>query len=341
MTGRGRKSKGNTKLSESGAVSERKTTLRSSQKTKMSTPSSKESKSQFDELKEMLKKQNEYMETEFREVKEKVNQTDDKISAITENLTGVQNQVGQLFEKQSSADERISTLEARLTESDQIYKMMEEKLSKHQASIDELSEKATVNEEAMKRLKFLEEFRLKSLKKDEDSEQHHRKMNLWVYGLEEIDNKEDTWQRIRWFLNEVLEIEQSVVDSMDIKNTHRVGDKKKTKGIRPIIIAFLKWPERILVLKSSKILAQYNHANKTKLAVKTDLAPIARQTRKCYQAVANKINENKEGLARACDDGKGKVWLERRPKADVDWEKQAKVPEKYKHLLNNDPYGTN
>ena len=103
----------------------------------------------------------------------------------------------------------------------------------------------------MTRLKFLEEFRLISLKKDEDSEQHHRKMSLWVYGLPETEANGDTWAKMRWLLTEVLEIEGQIVNKMAIKNTHRVGDKNKTKGIRPIIIAFLKWNDRQLMLKYS------------------------------------------------------------------------------------------
>ena len=95
------------------------------------------------------------------------------------------------------------------------------------------------------------------------------------------------------------------------------------------------------MLKSSYKLAQYNQKNDIRLAIKTDLAPIARQKRKSYQMISTKITENKEGLARACDDGKGKVWLERRPNTEVACEKQNRPPDKYMYLLNQDPYGAN
>ena len=223
MSIRGRRHKTKANLSEVVSDSELGYSLRSSKKGIMSVTASKEAKSEFAELKEMLTKQNVYMESQFMEVKEKVNLTDDKVSAITENLAGVQTQVGQLTEKQQSADEKIVTLEAKLAYSDRVIEQMEATLTKNQSSIEELFEKATANEQAMLRLKFLEEFRLISLKKDEDSEQHYRKMNLWIYGLPEIEDKENTWKRARWLLMEVLELEEQIVDRMDIKNIHRVG----------------------------------------------------------------------------------------------------------------------
>ena len=174
----------------------------------------------------------------------------------------------------------------------------------------------------------MEDFRKYSLENDEKSEQHHRKLNLWVYWLTEIEKNEDTWARVRWLMIEVLELNEAEVDNMSIKKTHRVGDRKTTKDVRPIIIAFNKWSERQVTLRASQKLVQYNFKKDTKLAVKTDLAPVARQKRKSYQAVAAKIRENKEGLARACDDGKGKVWLERRPNTTVAWEKHDNPPEK-------------
>ena len=94
-----------------------------------------------------------------------------------------------------------------------------------------------------------------------------------------------------------------------------------------------------MVLRASFKVAQYNLKHETRFAVKRDLAPVAREKRKSYQAISTKIRENKEGLARACDDGKGKVWLEMRPDANVRWEKHEKPPEKYMHMVNTNPYG--
>ena len=95
MSSRGRRYKSKSNLPDSVLDTERRNSLRSSKIATMSVTASKEAKSEFAELKEMLKKQNEYMESQFKGVKEKVNHTDDKVSAITENLAGVQNQVGQ------------------------------------------------------------------------------------------------------------------------------------------------------------------------------------------------------------------------------------------------------
>ena len=313
--------------------------LRSSKAPKMAVKPSQPDKGSFDELKEILRKQNEYMETQFKEVKANVRVTDDKITAINENLCSVQSEVGHLTEQQVVGEEKIATLEARLEQAEKLIEYMEDKLAKNQVSIDELTEKAQISEEVNNRLTFLEGFRETSLKRDEASEQQQRKMNLWVYGLPETEENEDTWKRVRWFMVEVLELDIAVVDNMDIRNTHRVGDKKKTKGIRPTIVAFLKWTERQVVLRASIKVASYNTKNETRFAVKTDLAPVAREKRKSYQAISTKIRENNEGLARACDDGKGKVWLEMRPDTKVKWVKHDNPPAKYMHMVNTNPYG--
>ena len=131
MSNRGHRYKTNSNLSDSVLDNQRRNSLHSSKIGTMSVTASKEAKSEFAELKEMLKKQNEYMESQFKEVKEKINHTDDKVSAITENLAGVQTQVGQLTEKQHSAEERIASLEAKLADSDRIIEQMEAKLTKN------------------------------------------------------------------------------------------------------------------------------------------------------------------------------------------------------------------
>ena len=234
MSSRGPKSRLKPNILELLVDSDRRNSLRSSKNSKMSVNPSQSDKGSFEELKEILKKQNKYMVAQFKEVKANVRQTDDKVTAINENLCSVQSEVGQLTEQQAIADEKIATLKARLEQSDRLFEIMEDKLVKNQASIEELTEKSKVSDAVATRLKFLEEFRVSSLKKDEASKQHRRKMNLWVYGLPETEEtNEDTWKRVRWFMIEVLEIKEEEVDKMDIRNTHRVGDKKKLKVSDP------------------------------------------------------------------------------------------------------------
>ena len=105
---------------------------------------------------------------------------------------------------------------------------------------------------------------------EEVREQHSRKMNLWVYGIDFIDEKENTWEVVKAFAKRVLKLDDSFLEQCIIKNTHRVGDKESKD--RPIIIAFVRWDDRMKFLKSASGLFSYNAENKTKYGVKTDLA---------------------------------------------------------------------
>ena len=66
MSNRGRRYKTKSNLSDSVLDNERRNSLRSSKIGLMSDTASKEAKSELAELKEMLKKQNEYMESRQR-----------------------------------------------------------------------------------------------------------------------------------------------------------------------------------------------------------------------------------------------------------------------------------
>ena len=147
---------------------------------------------------------------------------------------------------------------------------------------------------------------------DEVREQHSRKMNLWVFGLEQKDTSEDTWLIVRQFALDVLKLDEPFLDQCLIKNSHRVG-KKEYKD-RPIIIAFLKWSDRMKFLKAASDLYQYNKKNNTRFGVKTDLAPKARELRKTYHEAAGRWRRGEEGvIIRPCSNDKGKVWMEKKP----------------------------
>ena len=176
-----------------------------------------------------------------------------------------------------------------------------------------LKEKDLLIEHMKLRIENLEDENRKAKDKDEAREQHGRKMNLWVYGVEEPE-KENTRQTVRNFCINVLKLDGKTVDNWLIKNTHRVGQYKTPK--RPIIVAFVLWEDRQALLKSAKHLYQYNTDNDTTFAVKTDLAPRARQMRKDLHYVSKKMKEAEKCQAKVRDNAKGVVWLERKQNKD-------------------------
>ena len=110
-----------------------------------------------------------------------------------------------------------------------------------------LQEKDNIISQMQARIEALEADNKKAKDRNEELEQHGRKMNLWFYGVDEEEN-EDSRQALRKSCVNVLKMKGSVIDNWLIKNTHRVGAFKTPK--RPIIVAFVLWEERQILLRA-------------------------------------------------------------------------------------------
>ena len=176
-----------------------------------------------------------------------------------------------------------------------------------------LREKDDLIEIMLRRIENLEDEIKASKDREEIKEQHSRKMNLWIYGVDEPD-KENIKHTFKDFCTTVLGHKKEFVDSWMIKNVHRVGEYNSPK--RPIIVAFVLWENRQAMLMSTKNLHQYNTDNNTSFSVKTDLAPRARQLRKDLHYVNKKMKEAEHCEGRVRDNAKGYVWLERKDKKE-------------------------
>ena len=170
----------------------------------------------------------------------------------------------------------------RLVES---LKEKEEMLESQQKEIEELKDLQVYQQ---REIDELQDFKEKSLDRDEIREQYGRKMNLWVYGLDQSSRGENTWEVVKKFSEDVLGLNRQDIDRWSIKNAHRVGDPTKPK--RPVIIAFLRWEDRQTFLRKSATLFQYNKDHDTSYSIKTDLAPRARQLRKDYYVISGLMN---------------------------------------------------
>ena len=199
---------------------------------------------------------------------------------------------------------------------DDMAKQQNEYNEKHAeivAIANSLREKDVLIEHMHRRIENLEDELKESKNREEIKEQHSRKMNLWMYGVEEPD-KENIKHTFKNFCTTVLGHKMEDVEEWLIKNVHRVGEYNTPK--RPIIVSFVLWDNRQTMLRSTKNLFQYNSDNNTSFAVKTDLAPRARQLRKDLHYVNRKMKEAEKCEGRVRDNAKGYVWLERKDKKE-------------------------
>ena len=81
-------------------------------------------------------------------------------------------------------------------------------------------------------------------------EVYNRRENLRFFGIpESTTGVENTLEVMRNFLKEELELGDS--KNIEFQRVHRIG-KKKTGEARPVIVRFLKFPERELVFRKAR-----------------------------------------------------------------------------------------
>ena len=179
------------------------------------------------------------------------------------------------------------------------------------------------------RIDYFEGWKQSRHVKDEADEQRGRKMNVWIYGVEET-SKDNLFKVINNFCTNTLKLNPDIPENWLFKNAHRVGDHNKPK--RPIIIAFFLWGDRQALLKAASGLYKYNQENNTRFSVKTDLAPKARQERSDLYGVAAVMREKEQVYARVSDNAKGKVWIERKAPNATRWLKVHSVNPTYHEI---------
>ena len=264
------------------------------------------------------------MNDKFTVNSEKIDKLNESMTEIFQRVETVSNEHKGISEEvksnRSDMDEVIRQQNESNTKCDEIIRQQNEFNTRYDQIVtlaNSLKEKDLLIDSMKLRIETLEDESRKAKDKDEAREQHGRKMNLWLYGVDEPE-KENTRQTVRNFCTNVLNLDGKTVDSWLVKNTHRVGKYNTPK--RPIIVAFVLWEDRQALLKSAKHLYQFNTENETTYAVKTDLAPRARQLRKDLHYVSKQMKEAEKCQAKVRDNAKGHVWLERKQnKDDRNW----------------------
>ena len=266
------------------------------------------------------------LDTKVNSFGEQMVQSDKKVESLTSTLTELAARVDSVEASGTSAEESLISIRADLDKVMLIQANFEEKYLEILRLAQSLKERDEVIDFQQIEIDCLKEFKEATLDKDEIREQYFRKMNLWVYGLEEPTN-ENTWETIKTFGVDVLGLERVALDSWTIKNAHRVGDPTKNK--RPIIIAFVRWEDRLTFLRKSGVLYQYNKDHDSTYSIKTDLAPRARQRRKDYHAIKDMIKDEEKCMARVRDNPKGDVWIQKKFEVHHKWINLKVIEQKY------------
>ena len=236
------------------------------------------------------------VKTEVTKTDVKVEKVCNSVESLTEEIKTLTVSKRKLEIEQIKVSDKISVLEKQQLDQERLNEDLKKNVEIHDSEIAalraELAEYKASKVVTDKKIEVLEKENADHKIADETREQYHRKHNLWFYGLQEVkdgENKEIVWQTVSNFCINVLKIDQTRMKECVIKNAQRVGDPKVSD--RPLIVAFCKWDDRQLVLRAASILFQFNKDNKTRFAVKTDLAPLAREKRKKYYNAANKMRE--------------------------------------------------
>ena len=287
----------------------------------------------INELAKMLTSQISEVRIDIKTLNEKFTENSDKIDKLNQSMTEISHRVEAISSENKSTSESVKVNRVdideiirqqndfNLKQEEFVWQQQEFNL-KHEEIIklaESLKEKDLMIEHMHRRIENLEEEKNMAKDREEIKEQHGRKMNLWVYGVDEPE-KENMKKTLNDFCTSVLGLRREVVEGWLIKNVHRVGDYKMAK--RPIIVAFVLWDDRQTMLRANKNVYQYNSENDTSYAViKTDLAPRARQLRKDLNYANQRMKAAEKCEGRVRDNPKGHVWLERKEKKeDRYWE---------------------
>ena len=90
--------------------------------------------------------------------------------------------------------------------------------------------------------------------------EHSYRLNLVVYNIEESADKEDCFLTMKNFMQTQLQIEETVINQLQVRDCHRLGGQKAEGKIRPIVIAFTLQQQRDFVLKQGKNLRNTNYS---------------------------------------------------------------------------------
>ena len=173
-----------------------------------------------------------------------------QLETICQTLSSVESRLQNLeniFERVSGSEKSISNFGTELSKLSNKTKEIE----KTAGNVETAMAFANTEFEALKKKELARENKIKEL---EDKllyqEVYNRRENLRFFGIREpTSGTEDVRQVLHKFLKEELELK--ITEDIEFQRAHRIG-KKKTGETRPVIVRFLRFPERQLVFKRAR-----------------------------------------------------------------------------------------
>ena len=146
--------------------------------------------------------------------------------------------------------------------------------------VDIRADMKSLREENNKLRKMVEDLQVDA----EYKTSHAFRLQLIAYNIQESDN-ENVWEVLKVFLTRDLKIDENTVNQIPIRDTHRMGKKENGK-VRPIVMAFLRQPDRDFILSQSKNLRN------TRLSLAPHLSAKMVLRKKALLAIRKDIKDN-------------------------------------------------
>ena len=256
------------------------------------------SSAEFLELKNLIQG----VDAKVSNFSDKLESVADKIESVERSLRSIINEVKAdvniVKTKYEQSKREIGDLKRDFTELEQgvsamdsqIHELENEKLSKQkmelQKQIEELNEKTVL------------------------LEKHERKYNILIYGINDENQDENIYALVRQLFAEDLGINVRKANAIPIANAHRVPTR--SKGPKPIIVRFLHFGDKQLVMSNAHKLAG------KLIRILDDLPVSMKEERYLLSHVAYKIRKNEKLQTRIRDDG-AHMMLETRKNTKDKW----------------------
>lgn len=229
------------------------------------------------EFKSMIKESEQNINSRLKKVEEKFtgiyNKLRDEVEDIKEEVSDLKTQVDDV-KTQSDGVERSMNFHAAKV--DDVEREQEEKRSKLEESltkkIDELNNKLLL------------------------LEKHDRKYNLLFNGVEE-EQSEKLYDKMRQFFVRSLHIDEARVERIYFSNGHRLPTDSKFVGPKPVIMRFMNYEDRELVL------SQAYHLAGSRKSIHTDLPVVMKKERQRLAKCAYDIRQKEALKTRIRDKG--------------------------------------
>ena len=165
------------------------------------------------------------------------------------------NQILQKLEKLEDIDQRLVSIDSKVSTLESKINLISSRQESLEKDMAEITRSVSFAMEQVDHIATEQKQSVKTLENNINETNrsilylnaYSRRVNLNFFGISEQDD-EDVEDKLRSFLSDALKI--SDAKQMEFQRIHRLGSKRPTAP-RPIIVRFLRFPDRERVLKSA------------------------------------------------------------------------------------------